>query len=70
MVAGKTEDEKGRSIVEMIRKKQIIDEFAKIWKAINEIKGSTKETSEDSNEIAPCELSTRSKIPVFQVMKK
>ena len=69
MGAEKSEGEQIRSILETIRKEQITDR-KKIWKAINEMKGSSKKTSEDSNKIEPCELSESSKIHVREVMKK
>ena len=70
MGVGIGEDEKGRPFVEMIRKEKLLEEFEKIWKTINEIKGSTKETSDDSSAISPCDLGKVSKIPIREVIKK
>ena len=64
------EDEKTKTGVEVIRREQIIDEFERIWKAINEIKVIIKNTPEESYRVAPCERSNRSKIPVRQVIRR
>ena len=66
----KGEEEKGRNAVEVIRKEQLIDEFERLWQAINEIKDSIRKTPEELNKIGPCELSKRSKIPVRQEIKR